>query len=570
MAQVLSGAGRARREARGGNYSKLHPFLPRILRLLPADHPGLPPGAEHRHGSSRQVPRAAPMEEREPGGPHRRRRGTAARPAGHAGRRSPARTGTPAVRIAALQEGDRPGGARGHRQGGRGRAGPGGGGDAARRPGVGRVRGHRPGGEPGRARRADRDRSTSWRWRGRRRTRSVARAALDRLRDDVRARGGGPEGVAAVGPARGAGEGRQLRPKSPTVALQVRLQGRGARRRRAAVGARPARRGGRPGEEQDGRQARPGAGPGDRRRGRGGREGRGPGRRRRRGSGEGERRSGAETLCGRLEALAASDSDEGEAAARRDRARLARARRGRRRVRRQVRRGAVGRARGHRRGTRPRAPSARALRQANAEAVAARRDALRAGRRRLRATRRRPRSRRRAPPGRRCRRLPDAAEARRWAARFEQACRAALDGTTRWPGGEAAGEKALQVCEAAERLADAGAFPRGSSRGAGAAARLAGRAGPGPGRRGRDRAVRGGRRPDSGARGRRRARSAPGCSQQNLARLQALCAELEAVATTEGLALKQAERALRDARAALDEAAPLPVAPGPRRSSTTG
>jgi len=47
--------------------------------------------------------------------------------------------------------------------------------------------------------------------------------------------------------------------------------------------------------------------------------------------------------------------------------------------------------------------------------------------------------------------------------------------------------------------------------------------------------------------------------QQNHARLQALCAELEGIAKTEAPALKQVERALRDARASIDEALPLPA-----------
>jgi hypothetical protein len=47
--------------------------------------------------------------------------------------------------------------------------------------------------------------------------------------------------------------------------------------------------------------------------------------------------------------------------------------------------------------------------------------------------------------------------------------------------------------------------------------------------------------------------------QQNHERLQSLCTELEGVATTEAPSLRQVERALREARAAIDEAAPLPT-----------
>jgi hypothetical protein len=46
--------------------------------------------------------------------------------------------------------------------------------------------------------------------------------------------------------------------------------------------------------------------------------------------------------------------------------------------------------------------------------------------------------------------------------------------------------------------------------------------------------------------------------QQNRTRLQALCGELEGVAKADDLSLKQVERALREARAAIDEAVPLP------------
>ena len=47
--------------------------------------------------------------------------------------------------------------------------------------------------------------------------------------------------------------------------------------------------------------------------------------------------------------------------------------------------------------------------------------------------------------------------------------------------------------------------------------------------------------------------------QQNHLRLQALCVELERIASAEAPPLKQVERALRDARAAIDEGLPLPT-----------
>ncbi len=47
--------------------------------------------------------------------------------------------------------------------------------------------------------------------------------------------------------------------------------------------------------------------------------------------------------------------------------------------------------------------------------------------------------------------------------------------------------------------------------------------------------------------------------QQNHLRLQALCADLERLATAEAPPLKQVERAMRDARTAIEEALPLPT-----------
>jgi hypothetical protein len=150
----------------------------------------------------------------------------------------------------------------------------------------------------------------------------------------------------------------------------------------------------------------------------------------------------------------------------------------------------------------------------------------------------------------------DAVEQRRWAARFEQGCRAALDRYEAFRRRAEDRQKAIQLCEAAERLAATGAFPQAradaqalrrawqdlrsawlddeeiTARFGAADAKL------------RDREA---------VSREERAR----LLAENQARLQALCASLEALAATEGLSLKQAERAVREARAAIDESAPL-------------
>jgi hypothetical protein len=154
--------------------------------------------------------------------------------------------------------------------------------------------------------------------------------------------------------------------------------------------------------------------------------------------------------------------------------------------------------------------------------------------------------------------LPDATEAQRWATRFEQACRAALDRYQALVRQRGARDQAVQLCEAAERLAEGGAFPQARQeaqalRRAWHEIRAAGfddetvvaRFGAAEARiQAREAAAR-----------EERARALA----ENHTRLQSLCAELEGVVKAEGLSLKLAERAVRDARAALDDAAPLPT-----------
>ena len=153
--------------------------------------------------------------------------------------------------------------------------------------------------------------------------------------------------------------------------------------------------------------------------------------------------------------------------------------------------------------------------------------------------------------------LSDAAEGRRWTAQFEQACRAALDRHDVLARRLAAGDKAVRVCEAAERLADSGAFPEARSE-----VQALRRAWQEVRALGLDDEAATAR--FAAADARIREREAVSREEHarllaaNLERLQALCVELEAVAATDGLALKQAERAVREARAAIDDAAPLP------------
>jgi hypothetical protein len=269
-----------------------------------------------------------------------------------------------------------------------------------------------------------------------------------------------------------------------------------------------------------------------------------------------QRALGAVALCGRLEALATADLDEGEAA-------LAEIERGwhaigetdaalnaRFTAAQQAARETIAR---HQVEDQERARA----RQATAEAVVARRevceqiDAVAGDETPARVEEARVAWAALAA-------LPDGAEAQRWATRFEQACRGALDRYQALVRQRATRERAVQVCEAAERLAEGAAFPQ-----ARAEAQALRRAWQDVRAAGLDDETAIAR--FAAAESRIQEREAVGREErarllaENHGRLQALCTELEGVVKAEGLSLKQADRAVREARAALDEAAPLPT-----------
>ncbi len=154
--------------------------------------------------------------------------------------------------------------------------------------------------------------------------------------------------------------------------------------------------------------------------------------------------------------------------------------------------------------------------------------------------------------------LGDATEQHRWTARFEEGCRAALKRHEAIGRQQAAREKALEVCEEAERLATTGTFPQ--ARPEVQALRRAWHDLQSAGLDDEDLTAR-----FAAVDAKLRDREAVSREERarlladNHVRLQALCAELEALSATQGLSLKQAERAVRDARAAIDDAAPLPT-----------
>ncbi len=154
--------------------------------------------------------------------------------------------------------------------------------------------------------------------------------------------------------------------------------------------------------------------------------------------------------------------------------------------------------------------------------------------------------------------MPDAAEARRWTARFDQACRAAFERHEKLARLRGSHERAVGLCAAAERLAETAAFPQArqevqSIRRAWQQLRETGL---------EDEALVG---RFAAADAKLQEREVAAREQRareladNQARLQALCADLESRIAASDLSLKQAERAVRDARAAIDEAAPLPT-----------
>lgn len=154
--------------------------------------------------------------------------------------------------------------------------------------------------------------------------------------------------------------------------------------------------------------------------------------------------------------------------------------------------------------------------------------------------------------------LADAAEASVWDRRFDETCRAALGRYEAQQGQRARRERAEQLCADIElaAAAEAGSQARGELSPIRRAwhelvaagfddQALAARFGAADGvLREREREAR-----------EERAR----VQQENLARLQALCAELESEAGGPDVGLKQAERILRQARAALDDPLQLPT-----------
>jgi hypothetical protein len=153
---------------------------------------------------------------------------------------------------------------------------------------------------------------------------------------------------------------------------------------------------------------------------------------------------------------------------------------------------------------------------------------------------------------------PDAAEASRWSRRFEDAYRAAESRYRGVLAQRARREKAGRVCTDIEQLALSAEFPR--SRGDWQALRRAWSELTASGFEDQALAAR-----FKAADEQVQARESEAREQrnrqlaENLARLQALCTEVEAAAASADLTLKTGERALRDARAAVDEAAPLPT-----------
>ncbi|HEX7486807.1 MAG TPA: DUF349 domain-containing protein [Vicinamibacterales bacterium] len=154
--------------------------------------------------------------------------------------------------------------------------------------------------------------------------------------------------------------------------------------------------------------------------------------------------------------------------------------------------------------------------------------------------------------------LSDAAEADRCTKRFEESCRAALARHHSLVQQRATREKAGRLCQEAERLADGASFPQARTE-----AQALRRAWHQLTAAGFDDPALIARFDAADARLRDREMAAREhrelALQENHVRLQALCTELEGLAKTEELSLKQAEHALREARAALDDSAPLPT-----------
>jgi hypothetical protein len=154
--------------------------------------------------------------------------------------------------------------------------------------------------------------------------------------------------------------------------------------------------------------------------------------------------------------------------------------------------------------------------------------------------------------------LSDPSDAERWTRRFEDGCRAALNRHEAAVRQREVREKAARLCAEAERLAQGASFPQARAevqalRRAWQVLTAAGFDDPAMVQRFGAADAR--LHELEAASREQRAQQL----QQNLARLESLCTELEGVAKAEGLSLKQVDRALREAHAAIDEAVPLPT-----------
>ncbi len=155
--------------------------------------------------------------------------------------------------------------------------------------------------------------------------------------------------------------------------------------------------------------------------------------------------------------------------------------------------------------------------------------------------------------------MADAAEAARWQQRFAEACRGAETRHAALARQRATRERAEAVCAELERLAGSALAERSERTRAHEVRRawqeLVGAGCDDAGLLARANAAETQLRAREAEARDRRARE----QQEHLVRLQALCAELEAMAGSPALTLKQAERGLRDARAALDDMGVLPT-----------
>lgn len=154
--------------------------------------------------------------------------------------------------------------------------------------------------------------------------------------------------------------------------------------------------------------------------------------------------------------------------------------------------------------------------------------------------------------------LADGHEAERWHERFEEACRAAQARQRAAFERHERREKAAGICDAIARLAEAAVFPQ--ARGEWQALRRAWNTLAAAGFDDQALAARFAEADEQlRARDAEERQKRAQEQQETLARYQKLCDELEAVPAAPGLTLKAADRAMRQARTALDEQKSLPT-----------